>query len=140
MVRIIAGRKGKGKTKYLLAMTEEAIRNARGTVVYLDKNMKHSLELDRRIRLINVFEFPVHSAEAFLGFLSGIISQDHDLEVMFLDSFLTLSNVETDEEIESLLRAIIRLGEQTQTTFVVSLSRDKDELPAAVQEMVQLAL
>ena len=47
-------------------------------------------ELNNRIRLINVNEFPVASAEGFLGFICGIISQDHDLETMYLDSFLKL--------------------------------------------------
>lgn len=88
MVQIIAGKKGKGKTKHLLDMANAAIKGANGTVVYLDKSAQHMYELNNRIRLINVNEFPVASAEGFLGFICGIISQDHDLETMYLDSFL----------------------------------------------------
>ena len=36
MVQIIAGRKGKGKTKHLLDMANSAIKGAKGTVVYRD--------------------------------------------------------------------------------------------------------
>ena len=86
MVQIIAGRKGKGKTKYLLEMANSSIAEAKGTIVFLDKNVKHMFELDRKIRLINVFDFPIETLDSFLGFLCGIISQDHDLEEIYLES------------------------------------------------------
>ena len=41
MVQIIAGAKGKGKTKYLLDMANTAVKEAKGSVVYLDKSSKH---------------------------------------------------------------------------------------------------
>ena len=50
-------------------------------------------ELNNRIRLINVAEFSVSTAEGFIGFICGIISQDHDLEAMYLDSFLKLAGL-----------------------------------------------
>ena len=80
MVQIIAGRKGKGKTKYLLDMANTAVKEAKGSIVYLDKSSKHMYELNNKIRLINVAEFSVSTAEGFIGFICGIISQDHDLE------------------------------------------------------------
>ena len=59
MVQIIAGRKGKGKTKYLLDMANTAVKEAKGSIVYLDKSSKHMYELNNKIRLINVAElFP----------------------------------------------------------------------------------
>ena len=97
MVQIIAGRKGKGKTKYLLEKANTAIKDAHGSIVYLDKNSQHMHELNRRIRLIDMSEYPIHSYEAFLGFICGLISQDYDLEQVYLDGFLTLSNLNGDE-------------------------------------------
>ena len=41
MVQIIAGRKGKGKTKHLLDMANSGIKAATGSIVYLDKSSKH---------------------------------------------------------------------------------------------------
>ena len=64
MVQIIAGRKGKGKTKYLLDMANTAVKEAKGSIVYLDKSSKHMYELNNKIRLINVAEFSVSTAEA----------------------------------------------------------------------------
>ena len=98
MVQIIAGKKGKGKTKYLLAGANEAVETAKVSIVYIDKNGKHMYELSNKVRLINVAEFPIRSYNAFVGFICGIISQDHDIEVIFLDSFLTVAHLEEDRK------------------------------------------
>ena len=61
MVQIIAGIKGKGKTRRLLEMANNAVKDATGSVVYLDKSSKHMYELSNKIRLINVGEFNIMS-------------------------------------------------------------------------------
>lgn len=63
MVQIIAGAKGKGKTKYLLDMANTAVKEAKGSVVYLDKSSKHMYELNNQIRLINVQEYPIDTSD-----------------------------------------------------------------------------
>ena len=139
MVQIIAGKKGKGKTKYLLDMANTAIKESKGSIVYLDKSSKHMYELSNKIRLINVAEFPVHSPEGFIGFLCGIISQDHDLEVMYLDSFLKLSSLE-GEDISQTLSELEQLSVKYHVNFVLSVSLDGEELPASAKDMVLVAL
>ena len=54
MIQIISGSKGKGKTKYLIQMANDAVKTAEGNVVYLDKNNKHMLEI---IRLTPMMRF-----------------------------------------------------------------------------------
>ena len=97
MIEIICGVKGKGKTKELLGKVNAAIQTANGNVVYLDKSQKHMYELNNKVRLINVMDYPVSNCDEFVGFICGIISQDNDLEEMYLDSFLTIADVDTDE-------------------------------------------
>ena len=139
MVQIIAGKKGKGKTKYLLDMANNAVKESKGSIVYLDKSSKHMYELSNKIRLINVAEFPVHSAEAFVGFICGIISQDHDLEVMYLDSFLKLAGLE-GEDISATLAELDQVSTKYHVNFVLSISMDGEELPASAKDMVRVAL
>ena len=136
MVQIIAGKKGKGKTKHLLDMANAAIKGANGTVVYLDKSAQHMYELNNRIRLINVNEFPVASAEGFLGF---IISQDHDLETMYLDSFLKLSALE-GADITETYETLKKISDKYHVTFVLSISMDADELPECAKGDVIISL
>lgn len=139
MVQIIAGNKGKGKTKHLLERANAAIKTAKGSIVYLDKSSKHMYELSNKIRLINVNEFPISSSEGFIGFISGIISQDHDLEIMFLDSFLKLACLE-GEDISQTVSSLKKIGEKYHVTFVLSVSMDAHELPDDAKDDVILSL
>jgi hypothetical protein len=139
MVSIIAGEKGKGKTKILLEKANEAVSKANGSVIYLDKSSKHMYELNNKIRLINVSEFPIMSADGFIGFLSGLISSDHDIEAIFLDSFLKLAVLE-GSDITSAIDRIETLGEKYGITFVISVSADASNLPENAKKNVTVAL
>ena len=139
MVQIISGEKGKGKTKHLLDMANKAVATSNGTLVYLDKSAKHMYELNNRIRLINVQEYPINSSEGFIGFICGIICQDHDLEVMYLDSFLKLACLE-GEDIEATINTLKQIGEKKQVTFVLSVSKDIHDIPESLREDVILSL
>ena len=139
MVQIIAGIQGKGKTKRLLDMANTAVKDARGSVVYLDKSSKHMYELSNKIRLINVGEFNIMTSDGFIGFVSGIISQDHDLEIMFLDSFLKLSCLE-GEDMTPVIDALEKIGDKYNVRFVLSISADVDELPENAKKDVLLSL
>lgn len=139
MVQIISGKKGKGKTKHLLDKANEAIKDAKGSIVYLDKSSKHMYELSNKIRLINVNEYPVENCEGFIGFICGIISQDHDLESMYLDSFLKLSCLE-GEDISQAIATLEKIGEKYHITFVLSISMDEESLPENAKSSVILSL
>ena len=139
MVQIIAGEKGKGKTKYLLDKANAAIKESTGSIVYLDKSSKHMYELNNKIRLINVKEYPITSCEAFIGFICGIISQDYDLEMMFLDSFLKLASLE-GEDISEVITTLENIGEKYHVTFVLSVSINKEDMPENAQKDVIIAL
>ncbi|MDD7390530.1 MAG: twitching motility protein PilT [Lachnospiraceae bacterium] len=139
MVQIIAGTKGKGKTKILLEKANSAIKEAKGSVVYLDKNTKHMYELNNKVRLINVMDYSVKSCEAFLGFICGIVSQDHDLECMFLDSFLKLAYLEGQDITDAVL-TLDEISKKFDVDFVLSVSLDKSDLSDAVLPFVSEAL
>ena len=139
MVQIIAGRKGKGKTKHLLDMANDSIKKAIGSIVYLDKSSKHMYELNNRIRLINVNEFPITTSQGFVGFISGIISQDHDIETMFLDSFLKLACLE-GEDISETIATLENLSAKYDVNFVLSVSMDAGEMPEQVQKDIVISV
>lgn len=63
MVQLIVGKKGKGKTKYLLDKVNEAIKSANGNIVYLDKSSKHMYELNNKIRLIDCVNYPLKNSD-----------------------------------------------------------------------------
>ena len=139
MIQLIIGEKGKGKTKVLLEKANTEIKTANGNYVYLDKSAQHMYELNNKIRLIDVTGFPVGNCDEFLGFVCGIISQDHDLEQMYLDSFLKLACLE-GEDIKMTLDTLRTIGEKYHITFVLSISRDAHELPENAKAEVVVSL
>lgn len=139
MIQIIAGNKGKGKTKQLLDKVNTEIKSVHGNIVYLDKSQKHMYELNNRVRLIDTSEYTLVNSEAFIGFICGIISQDHDLEQMYLDSFLKIAKLEGCD-ITKTLEELDAIGERYHITFVLSVSMDKSELPEFAQSKVIISL
>lgn len=139
MIQIIAGKKGKGKTKQLLDKANSEVKTVHGNIVYLDKSSKHMYELNNRVRLIDTSEFALSSSDAFIGFVSGIISQDHDLEQMYLDSFLKIAKLE-DHDISDTISCLEKLGEKYHITFVLSISLDEADLPENAKSKVIVSL
>ncbi|MCI8280435.1 MAG: twitching motility protein PilT [Lachnospiraceae bacterium] len=139
MIQIIAGEKGKGKTKHLLEKVNEAVKTANGSIVYLDKSSKHMYELSNKVRLINVSDFPISNCDEFLGFLSGIISQDHDLEEMYLDSFLTISSVK-DEELGHAIERLDVISSTFHVNFILSVSKNEADLPECAKAKINISL
>lgn len=139
MVELIVGKKGKGKTKVLLERVNTAIKSASGSIVYLDKSTKHMYELNNKIRLIDVSAFPLKNSDEFVGFICGIISQDHDLEEIYLDGFLTISKLD-GQDVEDTLNQLDAIGQKFNLTFVISISLNEDEIPASLQSKIVVAL
>ena len=139
MIQIIAGEKGKGKTKHLLEQVNKAVGTANGNIVYLDKSTKHMYELSNKVRLINVSDFPISNCDEFLGFLNGIISQDHDLEEMYLDSFLTISSVK-DEELGHAIERLDVISSTFHVNFILSVSKNEADLPECAKAKINISL
>jgi hypothetical protein len=135
MIQLILGEKGKGKTKILLDKVNAEVKAAHGNVVYLDKSTKHMFELNNKVRLIDVSEFGLTSSGEFIGFIYGILSQDHDLEQMYLDSFLKLA--QTDEaSVNEVIERLAIIGEKFNVTFVISISVRSDVIDAKFKDAI----
>ena len=135
MVQMIIGKKGKGKTKQLLDRVNTSIKTANGNIVYIDKRSKHMLELNNKIRLIDASGYGLKNSDEFIGFILGIISQDHDLEEMYLDSFLKVAKLE-DADITATIKELNSISKAFNVNFILSVSLDKEELPADLAEYI----
>lgn len=141
MVQLIVGRKGKGKTKHLLDKVNGEIKTVNGNIVYLDKSVKHMYELNNKVRLIDVLEFSVKNSDEFIGFLLGIVSQDRDLEQMYLDSFLKIAKLEDENaDIASVIDRLEEISSKFNVDFVLSVSKDEFELPENAKSKILVSL
>ena len=139
MVQLIVGKKGKGKTKILLDKVNSEIMNILGNVVYLDKSTSHMYELNNKVRLINVKDYGIENSDEFIGFVSGIISQDHDLQQMYFDRFLDVAHL-SDKEMMPTRQRLESLSETFKVDFILSVSMDESELPEEAKSMIAVSL
>ena len=139
MVQLIVGKKGKGKTKYLLDKVNSEVKTVSGNIVYLDKSTKHMFELNNKVRLIDVSDYAFENSAEFVGFVCGIISQDHDLQQMYFDSFLKISKLE-DASITDVVNRLEVLGQKFDVNFILSVSCDENELDESLKSKVIVSL
>ncbi len=128
MIQIIAGNKGSGKTKRLIDLTNQTAHDTTGNVAFLDDDNRYMFDIDHRVRFINAGEYHVHTAEMFLGFLSGMLSQNFDISWIFIDAFMKLCKTDLNEA-AWLFEAMEELCAKHSVNFVLSVSADVATLP-----------
>lgn len=97
-------------------------------------------DLDNKIRLVNVMDYPIQSSRELIGFICGLLSGNHDISDVFLDSFLTIARLEKDDEIIETLEMLEDVSARFNTNFILSISRNKDELPGKYSDKVIVSL
>lgn len=140
MIQLVVGKKGKGKTKIILDMVNKDVTTAKGNIVYLDKSMDHMYELNNKIRLINVKDYGIENADEFVGFIRGIVSQDHDLEQIYFDSFIKIACLTDSQKIEEIVTKLDSISNQYGFKVVASVSLDESELPESLKSKVIVSL
>ena len=139
MVQLIVGEKGKGKTKQLLDKVNNEVKSITGNITYLDKSMAHMYELNNKVRMIDVSQYLIENADEFIGFVSGIISQDHDLQQMYFDSFLKIACLE-NKDITSTIEKLEKISSVQGVDFIISISIDEKEIPESIKKNIIIAL
>lgn len=139
MVQLIVGEKGKGKTKQLLDKVNSEVKSITGNIAYLDKSMAHMYELNNKVRMIDVSQYMIENPSEFIGFVSGIISQDHDLQQMYFDSFLKIANVK-NEDVEATIQKLEKISEVQGVDFIISISIEQDDIPESIKKNIIIAL
>ena len=139
MVRMVVGKNGKGKSKVLLEKVNSDVKEILGNVVFLDTSAKHMYELNNKIRLINVSDYMVKNSDVFIGFIEGIISQDHDLQLMYFDNFLSLANC-TVSDLESVVYDLESLSTKFNVDMYLSISTTNGDVPETLNDRIFVSL
>ncbi len=139
MVELIVGKEGKGKTKQLLEKVNTEIKTASGNIVFLDRNDKHMFELNNKVRLINVAEYEFSNSSEFIGFVCGILSQDHDIEQMYIDAVLKVAKTDKSE-LTTVVKRLATIGQKFNVKFTASVTLDASELDDEIREYIAVEL
>ncbi|MGL5675697.1 MAG: twitching motility protein PilT [Cellulosilyticaceae bacterium] len=127
MIQIITGQTGEGKTKQMIALANEQSKLINGHIIYVDSTTQHRLDLSHHIRLIEANTFPINPHD-FFGFLCGILSSNHDIELIFIDEIIKITHLGIDE-LSSLIEKLNYLSETYDVNFIIGASCSKHQVP-----------
>lgn len=133
MIQVIHGKKGSGKTKRLIDMTNAAFNDQHGDVIFIDDDNRYMFDLRHEVRFVNAGDYGVAGPEMFYGFLCGILSQNFDVSKIFVDAFLKMVNVQPNET-EWFFNHLDQLGEKHNIQFVLSVSCDDADAPDHIKK------
>ena len=133
MIKIIFGKKGSGKTKRILDMANESVKEAKGNVLFIDDDRKYTLSLKPQVRFIDASEYGVKGQEPFYGFIAGILAGNYDISVIYIDAFLKLLKAEASE-VSAFFAKLEQLTAHAQCEMVISFSEDAENAPEEIRK------
>lgn len=128
MIQLVTGKQGAGKTKALIDMANSLAKTNDGHIVYVDADQSQIFRLDYSIRLVQTAEYPLKASSEFFGFVCGILSQDYDINTVFIDGLLKNAKIEIDQ-IGELLDRFQEVAERYHIHFIISMSCDEEAIP-----------
>ncbi len=136
MIQVIYGEKGSGKTKQIVDLANEAGKNAKGVVVYLDRTNHRMHDLDRGIRLVDASHYGLASQKEILSFIKGMLAANFDIEKIFIDGVTRLLDCNV-AELGELYEGLENIGKEFEVNFVITASSAKENLPDFIAKYVK---
>ncbi len=133
MIQILIGEKGEGKTKRLIDMSNEAGKLSDGHIVFIDDDNRHMYDLHYNIRFVDTTGFVMEDQRIFFGFICGILSQDGDIEKIYIDGLNNIVKYMTDDDLFAFINELERLSEKANVDFIMTISRNKETVPEAIK-------
>ena len=128
MIKLVIGKKGSGKTKRLVDMTNEAAKKAKGHVVFIDMDNSKMFQIDYRARFMHLNEYELADEMEFYGFLCGVVASNYDIEHVFVDGLIKLSTNGL-EGLKPFFERLSKVELKYNISFVFGISWDMEEVP-----------
>ena len=135
MIKVFYGEKGMGKSKMMVDLANEHAGKRKGDVVFIDDSNDLMLKLTHEIRFTDVSIYPVNGADQFLSFICGIISQNYDIESIFIDG-LTYIVKEDINSLGNFFTNISSLTKKYEIGFIFSINGKPEAMPVFLNEYV----
>jgi len=140
LIQIILGDKGSGKTKRLIDIVNESLKNEHGDIIFIDDDKRYMYDLRHEIRFVDASEYPVgHKCKAneMLGFICGMLSTNYDVALIAMDAFMKLvATPLDDEEMVRFFEKLEVLSEARHCNFLISVSAADDAVPEYIKKYV----
>jgi chromosomal replication initiation ATPase DnaA len=128
MIKVIYGAKGTGKTKLMIDAANEAVKEAKGHLIYITDSKRYMYDLEREVRFIDTSEYDVAGEAALCGFVKGVIAGNNDNEYVYIDGVVRIAGKPV-QEMAAFFYMLDKVSKMNNLVITVSVSADKEELP-----------
>ena len=135
MIQLIYAKKGSGKTKRLIDLANAELNSTKGDVVFIDDDKRYMYDVAHQARFVDVKDYGIESGDALYGMLCGMVSQNYDIEAVYIDAFLKIVRMDV-AEIKELMDKIDALSEKNDFKAVIIISDDPDKAPDFLIERI----
>lgn len=136
MIKLIVGNKGTGKTKKLIELVHDAVKDSKGNVICIEKGATLTYDIKPQVRLIDADAYDIQGFDMCYAFLAGLFAGNYDITEVFVDSILKIGGRDLDA-FGAFLEKIDKISADTECVFTVSA--DASELPASVSKFQAIA-
>ena len=134
MIQVFCGKRGSGKTKALIGLANDKVSESKGHVVYIDDNKRPLLQLDKAIRFVDASEYDLNQGKSFYAFLCGMISEDYDIDTIFIDGLFNIVDL-VNEEAALLFSSLEKISNKNNIDFYINVT-DVEGMPDIVKQYV----
>ena len=119
MVKLIAGKKGAGKTKVLIEAIHAAEKESKGNVVAIQFGSSLNIDIYHKIRLINIEDYKIQDYDDLYGFIAGMLASNYDITDIFIDGTLRIVGRDL-EKVGKMLERVSAITENVTVTLTIS--------------------
>jgi hypothetical protein len=134
-MKLLAGVKGTGKTKALIAEVNKICGESHGSIVCIEKGKKLTFDVSYQARLVDSEDYGINGSEMLYGFLCGILSQNYDITEIFIDNAFAICG-NKPEELEAFLVKADQITAANNVACMVTASVDPSLLSEKVRAYI----
>lgn len=116
-------------------MANDRVASAKGHVVYIDDDTRHLFDLDKNIRFISTEAFKLKDYNCLYGFLCGIISEDYDVDTIYLDGLFNIVRGDI-KDAAHLFFDLEKLSRENNIELYININHEEQEVPEFIRKYV----
>lgn len=136
MIEFVYGSKGSGKTKKMIDMANTDLETCKGDIIFINDRDKYRVKINTKIRFTNLEEYGIVGTGQLFGFISGAISENFDVKIMYIDNLLRIIDSKTPEDVCEIVEKVQAINQKHEIKFVLSMSCDESDLPQCVKNLI----
>ena len=137
MINLIIGKKGSGKTKKLIELSNNLLKKTPGNVVVIVDDDKINFDLNHEVRLVNIKNYSVTNFCGLYGFICGICAENYDVAEILIDSIFH-SDEFSARDLISFIEKLNLVCQKSKINVTLALSAELADLPSEIMNLVNI--